>query len=542
MAAIPHSGTIYMPCGTYLVNGPLQQTSGANAILPVPQIPSYGGLEADIVIEGCSKAVWDTNDGTYIVTNEATGNLFGGYDAAPGGLNLVGLTYVKLNLKNIGLQGPANSTLTMVNGRFFTGMSLDHMIINTAGGSPVPTSGSGACAVFPGIGNEVDNYLNDVQCGGYWNGYTFGEHTEVEHAFATNTHNCFVFDVGPNNYPGSTPGYNGNGISVLHSWCNASTNGYVGGANPSAVNVVVGEAENVTNDVYDPNGMLRGTLNILNPYTGSNSTPCDITVVGASNASVTSAYCPYMHSDAFGPDIARSQRYVENPWATAWTMPAELEAVVGNQQFVGLNCHYNGTNWIYDGTGGCGGWRFYEVNDSNGNSHMQANLVLDEPGTSGATVTNMSSTLDTAITCTSGASGPTCSISGVTAAAPTGSLYVAPGTPTVTSSGGSGAALLSSSWAATDRDAVIQLSNSGAIGASTAVATFNLSKPFKDSSGNIMLPACSVLGFANGGLYPLYISAFGGNTTFTISTLPGTSIPGGVANLLYTVHCGGYTQ
>ena len=160
-------GTIYLPDGTYLVNGPLQDTSGANAIIPMPKVNSG---QIVISIQGFTLPNWDTSAaGAIIQTSLPSGNLIGGYDSAS---TIPNFTSVTLDLENLTFRSYTNPGFVVVNATTLLALQAKHLLINTQGsGVTLPTNTAGAGILMPEVLNQVQNELDDVMSAGYYTGY-----------------------------------------------------------------------------------------------------------------------------------------------------------------------------------------------------------------------------------------------------------------------------------------------------------------------------------------------------------------------------------
>ena len=162
--------------------------------------------------------------------------------------------------------------------------------------NPIPTNPAGAALLMPALGNEVTNFMDDIQVGGYYTAYTIGEHTRAGSLYAVNSHNCMVFDAGSN--ANTLPGgqipstYFGNSVSVQYLWTMHCDNAIAGGANPTTLHIENADIE-LPNSwaVNDPRNLLHGTVHFLNPY----KVPVDQCVIsnnGGAYLQLLSLNCP----------------------------------------------------------------------------------------------------------------------------------------------------------------------------------------------------------------------------------------------------------
>ena len=298
IAATPGgTGTISLPDGVYLLNGPLIDPGGANAVVNLPRLANNTYPEVDIAIKGMNRPNWTTSaGGAHLITQISSGNLIGGYDADAGG-GFPGFTNVKLELENLAFTTHSGSGAVMVNGSHLQGVSASYLLFNTDNpGNPIPSDPQSAALLMPALGNEVTNFMDDIQVGGYYTAYTIGEHTRVGSLYAVASHNCMVFDVGSNanKLPGGAipPTYFGNSVSVQYLWTEHCDNTIVAGANPTAINVESADIE-LPNAwaVYDPQNLLHGTVHFLNPYNAPVN-QCTVSQNGGVHLQMLSLNCP----------------------------------------------------------------------------------------------------------------------------------------------------------------------------------------------------------------------------------------------------------
>jgi hypothetical protein len=303
IAALPQkTGVITLPDGVYLVAGGLLDTTGANAIIPMPKLPNYTSGMVDIAIRGLTQPNWDNGlAGAVIKATATTGNLFGGFDSAAGG-GFPGFTNAKLRLDSVTMSGPCNGGLVFVNATNLLAFSAQHVLINTPCAGSVPTNTASGGIFMPAIGNEVQNYLDDIQIGGIYTPYKLTEHTHAGSIHAVYGHNCFVFDNG--NTSASVGNYEGNGVQIDHLWEQNCVNDIVGGAGPfhSALNISLADLENTTgNGVLDASNILYGIANINVANSSGSLTPCNANVSGAIHLTIHYLNCQPEVAVSSGP-------------------------------------------------------------------------------------------------------------------------------------------------------------------------------------------------------------------------------------------------
>jgi hypothetical protein len=111
------TGTIWGPDGAYLVNGPLLDTGGVNAILPLPKSTLVA-----ISIKGFTPPAWNNAAvGFNIKTSATTGNLIAG--------PLPPFTNVKLDIENVTIKAPVNTGAVMVNATNILAFQGRHLLI-----------------------------------------------------------------------------------------------------------------------------------------------------------------------------------------------------------------------------------------------------------------------------------------------------------------------------------------------------------------------------------------------------------------------------
>lgn len=278
LASLPTaSGTIWFPDGTYLMNGPLQDTSGANAVVPMPKIPNYTSTLAKIAIRGYTDPNTGTVGGANIQTSALTGNFIGGFDSDTGG-GSPPFTNVELTLLDISLFAPGNPGITMVDAEHLQALTLQNVVISTFNIQTFSNT-NGVGVLYPGILNTVQNHMDNVTIAGYYSNVFLTEHTQVGTLYSQWSNNCAVFD---NRLNATKPAlYQGNSVSVDYLWTFNCVNAIVSGEAPTVINIQNADVELTTNNVIqDPGNLLYGIANVHNPYS-----PHNITISGGANLS-----------------------------------------------------------------------------------------------------------------------------------------------------------------------------------------------------------------------------------------------------------------
>jgi len=282
----PTGGTIWVPNGTYLVNGPLQDTSGANAILPMPKIANYSTSLTGIRIAGLGNQAYA---GPVIQTalNTSGANFIGGFDSAGGG-GFPNFTNVILQLQGLTILGPSSGSETLVNGTWLLGLQTTAVNVVTVNGAP----GSGNGVLFPTVSNNVHLSADDLAVSGFATCVRAGEHTNIGSLYLVGCVNGLVPDASPTGgFPTTT-----NGVSVAHMWCgptsNPVTNCVASGANKTAIDIgVLDWEDNGTGSdvvVKDSGNLLSGKINYNRVF---QTCPTALEITGGGNLSFSDLKC-----------------------------------------------------------------------------------------------------------------------------------------------------------------------------------------------------------------------------------------------------------
>jgi hypothetical protein len=287
-------GNIWFPDGTYLVNGPLQDTGGANAILDLPSIV-YGNntpLPIEIAFRGLKQPTQiGVPEGSVIQTALPTGNLIGGYQS---GGPFPNFTNVYLTLDSITLRGYSNPGFVAVSAFNVAGLRMNHVWID-AGTLPnvTPTTSSSTGVQAPSQNNSAFVQLNDVGVFGYYTGFVLGEHTIAVSIYGASDRNGFVLDSA---LGGSAQTVNS--ISIDYAWCQQCTYEVVA-AGPLATTVNIQNLDieaPVTAGIFDPGNLLRGVISYHVPYAGGAVTPTNPAVTGAANVTLVNLDHPEVNT------------------------------------------------------------------------------------------------------------------------------------------------------------------------------------------------------------------------------------------------------
>jgi hypothetical protein len=332
-----HGGTVWFPNGVYRVNGPLLDTSGANAVLPVPSISGCVGDEILIGLRGFDNASGyssTTQIGAILQTEQNSGNFIGGYNVSAG-CAFPGFTNVRLHTQDLTLRGPSNPGIVMLNERHIIGATNKNMQIDAGPGCTTPSNTAGGGLYLPLLADNPRIDVDNIAEGCFYTAYIIGEHARVGQILAAASHDCFVFDNGPALVGGSD--YIGNSSSVAYMWAgepgcvNYITPGTYGGT----LNVAVADMEaNTGTHINDPSNLLYG---IVNYNTTSRSGP-NAVVVGGTNLQINNL--------RFIPQFGSS------------TVPSQLFYKICGDISAGSGCVPTSSTVVYDasGNGNNGTW------------------------------------------------------------------------------------------------------------------------------------------------------------------------------------------
>jgi hypothetical protein len=294
----PGCGTIWAPRGVFVVSGPLLDTSGANAVLPMPKIPNYDPNLCLISIRGYQPATVPTAGFVLKFPHTGGGSLFGGFDSATGG-GFPPFTNVWLDLQDVLLLAPDNPDFTMVDATHIIDFTHKNLVIETATGV-LATNPAGWGIKYPTLANGthlVGEGFNAII--GFYNGLQTGEHLNLSTMDMSGYVNGVVADNGTN-----ISTYRGNTAHITYIWFGPGTNQIVAGTNKSALHIDVADFETGTGlAVKDPGSLIYGygTYNVPD-FSGAYSY-CSIPVSGGTNFSLKSVWCPPSTTTAFVPTL-----------------------------------------------------------------------------------------------------------------------------------------------------------------------------------------------------------------------------------------------
>ena len=524
IAALPATGgTIWVPNGIYTLNGALQQTTGANAVIPMPMLPNNQNALSVVTIRGvdsinganANSGSVAGSSGSVFSTSLASGNLIGGYDSVRGG-GSPPATNVHLQMYNLTIVDTNSSTnAVMVNATNLEAFQGENLLIKTAA-SQLNGKGAGAASaaiLMPAILNNVRNHLNDITVAGFGIGYKLTEHTQVDSIYAVNNINCFVFDNGANSTAPAS--YKGNSVAVDYLWEQNCANAIVGGLNPTTINVQNADLELPgTYGISDPNNMLHGVVNVLNPYTPFTNTP----IHGATNLRVN-----YLYNYQSGGATNSTENAVvpATTTATTYAVAATQYTANGSDSFSWeLYNSYNdtarkGVFALIDNTQGA----------SKGPATAGIPIAYTPAGDLCFLIPTVSTTNETAnLNNCAGAlfrlnhDGSTSGISKTEGS--TGSY----GAPTFSPAVAASTRINPTLGAGDDHSFSVSFNPSANVPPGTILGTVTFGKGWYRAFGVQVIPNCMVS--ITGGYYPVYLTAIT-KTTATIATAPGTTLPSG---------------
>lgn len=285
-ASIP-GAVIYAPTGYYRFDGPLQDTSHANAILKMPNVV-YGlasppqTTPVKIELLGVNGATLGCVTGcTVFQTDRSSGNLIGGYYAA----GLFPFTYISLDIENIALRTYQQSGVVLVNAISISSLQIHNSTCDVGDLSsafntlPIPTNTAQACLIMPGAQNNVENIVDNLSFLNTYTGISFGEHSFVTAAYGESSYNAFVM----NTTSGS------NGVVAGYLWAQSSVHTLVG-AGQTQINIARLDSEAIAGsgdaDIYDPSNNLYGDVHL-----GNLPSPCTAVINGATNLNTYQSQC-----------------------------------------------------------------------------------------------------------------------------------------------------------------------------------------------------------------------------------------------------------
>jgi hypothetical protein len=289
--AQPGCGTIWGPAGVFAVNGPLLDTSGANAVLPMPTIPNYDPNLCLISIRGYQPAT-TPNVGFVIKTSHTGGGSFiGGFDSATGG-GFPPFTNVWLDLQDVLLLGPDNPDFVMVNALHIIDFTHKNLVIETATNAQ-PSNAAGWGIRYPTLANGthlVGEGFNAIL--GFYNCLQTGEHLNLSTMDCEFYVNGIVADNGAN-----IGAYRGNTAHVTYAWLGPGNNQIAAGPNKSALQIDTVDFEHGTGlAVNDPSNLIYGVGNYNVPEPIGAYNYCAIPVSGGTNFTLKSLWCPAVTS------------------------------------------------------------------------------------------------------------------------------------------------------------------------------------------------------------------------------------------------------
>lgn len=283
---------IYVPDGFYYLNGPLKDTSHANAMLLLSNL-NYGASASQapvIDIRGFTHPSTLTTAGAILFSSIPSGNVIAGYNPSSPA-QFVGFTNYWVDVEDITFRGPHNPGFVWLNLKNAVAARVEHMRCDTgvSGDSPVPTNTNSGCLYFPSFGNNTALASRDLIVAGYANAVWAFEHADIDDLLEANDINGLIADTGPLGVP--TDGHNT--IHVGYWWCQVCTNQLAAGVSPASVQIDMMDIETATaHGINDPSNFLNGTLNYLIQGGAGAVTPTDPALNGAANLCINNLSHP----------------------------------------------------------------------------------------------------------------------------------------------------------------------------------------------------------------------------------------------------------
>jgi len=375
-----NSGTVWFPTAPYLVNGVLQDTSGANAVIKMPTLVNYGTVlpivslqgfgPRSILIGGSPFAAASTTQSTATIWSSIPqGNVIGGYNSSNvGGAGFTPFTNVWLDIQHMNFMTPlTNPGMVMVNATNIVAFTLDDS--NCASlAVTVPVNPSSGCYYEPTLSNAVRIQIGMAGVGGFYNAFKLGEHSTATEILAGTSVNCITVDSGVNTWAGGGTGQHvSNGVVITHAWCGPGTNGIVAGTEITMLEVGLLDLEQLTaNGIIDTANKLHGTVRINVAQQASGFTYCNAKPNGAAGVRILMAQCgdpdtpPSVGLEDWsmqeglgstfvngGLDLSNSMTAANVTWAT--TAGYNAKAAVFNGTTSVANAA-NATNTAFDGS------------------------------------------------------------------------------------------------------------------------------------------------------------------------------------------------
>ena len=275
---------IQLPPGTCNFNGPLQQTSLANAIIPMPNIPATvtgWGPGITIEIDGTdvpyvdyplvtASTLFPHQKGTIIQTQGTSGNLIGAQNTSFGSWGP--FTAIKLVLDRLTFRSPQNPGITMVNAGWIDELSIGDVtfdvfqgITGSLTGLPAqPTNTNGVALVTPAYDNQASIYIKHMQATGYYTCIDAGEHLYINEAEFNNCWQAMNVTSGGHAVHGNRILMQGDAYGITASLASTivienldvefdNMSGWLAGVPNGSV-------------IYDPNNYLSGSVSYTVPH------------------------------------------------------------------------------------------------------------------------------------------------------------------------------------------------------------------------------------------------------------------------------------
>ena len=318
-------GSVVMPAGTYLVNGPLQEPGVINAKIVIP-INTYDDrlFPVRYTIEGENTPAPSSREGknsqTLILTEGTSGTIFdsrSGYgEEGSGGTYIADCTLNWVHLKNLAFRAPVNPLIGFTGGRF-AGLYCENISMDTGA---APAAGYFATNVFekptnnvtaikcPPNSNAAQVILRNISCYGFGTAIYANEHTDMANIYIAKGITGLVCNAAGHGIYGAR-------IQIEHCTDAIKSDGPV-----SSLMISNLGTENISGYlVNDPTNNIKGIVN----YSMSAQ---PLAVNGAVGVRFENLRSPGIASGAFGNIVARASslpqikvdNYGENSSAVAF--------------------------------------------------------------------------------------------------------------------------------------------------------------------------------------------------------------------------------
>jgi hypothetical protein len=204
-AATAGGGIVYFPKGVTVINGALQDTSGANTQLLLPSVPYVASEQITIWLRGAlpPPPIVSVIGSTPTPDNHSV--IKGTLNTGAGGNLLAGpssFSNLFVRMTNLTVRLPSNPVFSAVDFRHVGACDLDNVVIDcgsyNVNGLTQPTTATSFGLRGPGNGNGAYTRLGAVNVIGFYSGYEFAEHSVGQQVAAWGCNRAFVFTSASN--------------------------------------------------------------------------------------------------------------------------------------------------------------------------------------------------------------------------------------------------------------------------------------------------------------------------------------------------------